>query len=184
MNTKRTTQITIAVLAFIAILSAILFYYAEGLDKVYTAKLQTPIFTGFLTLGSFLLTLKTFIVVQLKEKLYDSDGYIERIARLRFQNPNLKLYDPITRLAELLLIAVIMALTTAFLQLSLGFIGIQITSAICLSFAIGTLILVVFAWWQIRRNIYDLFELAGESKEKDIQAKQEKLKTQNQSLTL
>lgn len=181
MNPKRTTRIILIVLLFVAVLSTILYYFAPRLSIVYSAKLQTPLFTGFLTLGSFLLTLKTFILVQLKEKLYDDAGYIERIARLRFQNASLKLYAPIMRLAELLLIAVVMALGTALLQITLGFVEHQISSAICLSFAMGTLFLVGFAWWQIRKNIYDLFQYWDEQKEKEIQVQHEKLKPSNHS---
>ena len=183
MSIKRTTQIFVVlfILLFVAVLSVILYYYAPHLCSVYSAKLQTPLFTGFLTLGSFLLTLKTFIVVQLKDKLYDSEAYIERFAKLRFQNKDLKLYDPITRLAGLLLTAVVMALGTALLQISLGFAELQITASICFSFAVGTLLLVFFAWWQIRRNIYDLFEIAGQTKEKDIQEMQKRILEESKS---
>ena len=172
MKNDRTMQIVVIILIFVAVLTATLYYCFPRLCYIYSSKLQTPLFTGFLTLGSFLLTLKTFIIVQLKEKVYDSDTYTERFIELRFQNKDLKFYQPITRLAGLLLTAVFMALSTALLQITIGFADLQITASICLSFAIGTLLLVFFAWWQIRKSIYILFDIAGQSKEKEIERKQ------------
>jgi len=173
------TYILLTVLAiFVGLLSTGLFLWVPDLNNTYTSKLQTPLFTGFLTLGSFLLTLKIFIVVQLKEKLYDSDAYINNIANLRLQNDKLDVYAPLERLADLLLSAVISALTTALLQLTLGFVGKQITSAICFSFAVGTLLLVFFVWWQIRRNIYDLFDYASKTQEPKIEKRQAEILAQ------
>ncbi|MCD9187264.1 MAG: hypothetical protein LUM44_12590 [Pyrinomonadaceae bacterium] len=175
MKSKQTVVTVICILFFSIVLGLILNSFFVDFNTVYNNKLQTPLFTGFLTLGSFLLTLKTFIIVQLKDKLYDQDVYIEKFARDRFKDEKIKIYDPITHLAELLLVAVIMALGTSFLQITVGFIGSQFTSAICFSFAIGTLTLVFIAWWQIRKNIYDLFEISEKMREKDVQKKQEQI---------
>lgn len=174
MRSKHSIFIAIIVLLSTLGLTTII-YYTFDVCYAYTTKLQVPFFTGFLTLGSFLLTLKIFIIVQLKDKLYESNEYINKVAELRLVDNTIKLFAPLTRLAELLLIAVIMAISTAFIQITVGFIGKQFSAAICISFAIVTLCLVVFAWWHIRKNIFDLFEYASKDNEKLIAEAQKQL---------
>jgi len=157
MRTYRILLVVLALFALITATTLILYFFVTNIQYIYEEKLRIPLFTGLLTIAGFLLTLKTFIVVHIKKELYDSDEYLDLIASMRRQNPKIELYAPIARLAELLLLAVIMALTTSFLQITLGFYGSSFVAAVCVSFGITTLILIAFAWWQIRANVRDLF---------------------------
>jgi hypothetical protein len=131
----------------------------HGLYEIYERKLQTPLFTGFLTVGGFLLTLKTFVIIRLKESLYDSSTYKERLERKRHLNPNLSAYGPLSRLASFLILSVVSAIITAALQMSIGFIQNKFAAAICISVATTTLILVLWSWWLIRTNLSDWFSI-------------------------
>ncbi len=160
----------------ISFISILIYYFVPTACAKYVDKLQIPLFTGFLTLGSFLLTLKTFIIVQLKDKLYDvNEKYLREVAEKTITGSSANFYSPLERLAELLITAVILAITTALLQLTLGYIGNQLSSAICISFAIITLLLVFFAWWQIKKNIHDLFTVWEKMKKPVIEAEKQKI---------
>jgi len=63
---------------------AFIYYLCPNLGMVpdyYAKNIRGSLFTGFLTVGSFLLSLKAFIVVKLKENIFDSDIYKKKIAR-------------------------------------------------------------------------------------------------------
>lgn len=146
------------------ILSGVLLYRFCPLDKLsdfYTQRLQAPLFTGFLTLGSFLLTLKTFIVIKLKEGLYDDKRYDQRLNEQQALNPKVKIskYEPLKRLSTFLIYSVFASLFTAASQLLIGSFQRPLTALICLSLASMTLTLVFLAWWQIRLNLNDWFEI-------------------------
>src|SRR5262245_31540304 len=55
----------------------------------YARNLRGSLFTGFLTLSGFLLSAKTFIVVKMKESLYEQDFYTRRLEMHRKQRPGL-----------------------------------------------------------------------------------------------
>ena len=130
----------------------------NGLYCLYETKFQTPLFTGFLTIGGFLLTLKTFVLVQLKKELYESEYYKAQLNNKRLANPNLSLYGPLNRLGSLLVFCVLAALTTAVLQFSVGFIHNKFAAAFCIGFAAGALALVFQAWYEIKQNLTNWFE--------------------------
>lgn len=76
------------------------------LHDFYSKKLQFSFFTGFLTVGGFLLSLKTFILVKLKEGLFDNKEYQERMEKRRALNPDLSYYGPLSRLGSFLIYCV------------------------------------------------------------------------------
>jgi hypothetical protein len=163
----------IALLIFSSSLALLLFINPSGFDlhDIYDKKLQVPLFTGFLTLGSFLLTLKTFVIVKLKEELYDSIAYKERIKKNRLLQPDLESYAPLSRLAKFLVYTVILALITSVAQMTIGFLPYRIASAVCISFATTTLMLVIYAWWLIKDNLAYLFKM-WEEQSKNTQSTQ------------
>ena len=134
----------------------------SGLRCIYDAKLQTPLFTGFLTLGGFLLTLKTFVLIQLKKELYDTDYYKAEIDKKRALKADLTLYGGLDRLSKLLVLSVFAALLTSVSQLSVGFIESKFAAAFCISLAVGTLALVFQSWFHIRQNLIYWFALLNE----------------------
>lgn len=157
--------------AFIALALSLFILLPEDAVIIasYSARLQVPLFTGFLTLSGFLLSLKTFILIKLKEDLYDLPQYKRRLNERRLANPNVKLtlYGPLSRLGSFLIYSVACALGTALAQLTIGFIPGKLPVAICLSLAGITTGLVGVAWWQIRGSLQNWFELLEEQPEAD-----------------
>lgn len=132
------------------------------LPAFYEKNMRSSLFAGFLTLGSFLLTLKTGIVIKIKEGLYDNVKYQERIIERRKLNATLTVFGPLRRLAKLLSLSVISALVTAASQLTIGLIPNWIATATCLSMATLALSILLSAFCLIQSNLTDWFDLMEE----------------------
>lgn len=148
---------TIAAITF----GLLLWLAPPELVDVYQGKLQTPLFSGFLTLGGFLLSLKTAILMRLKDELYGKDEYRKSVERAQsIQDPKkpVTYYGPLRRLGHFLISSVLWSLATACMQLTVGFIPSKVAAALCLTAAAASLSLVFFAWREIRANLDYWFE--------------------------
>lgn len=131
--------------------------------RIYRDGIRTPMFTGFLTVGSFLLTLKATILLRIKE-IYDTPDYwgdwhtYQEQRRLNNKPPT-GYYDPLRNLGHGLLANVLLALTTSVIQVTLGFVNAPWAVGICLGFAATTLGLLLFLWWQIAQNLNRWFSV-------------------------
>src|SRR5215207_10141105 len=85
-----TSPIIALLLTFIFLYGSIYFdlITQENLLDIYGKKLQMPLFTGFLTISGFLLSLTAFIVVKMNEAVYQDEKYIERTAVYKGIDPN------------------------------------------------------------------------------------------------
>jgi hypothetical protein len=110
---------------------------------LYYTQARIPMFTGFLTLGSFLLTLQTAIIHRLKEA-YDSADHARKIGQLRAKGKSVRYYGSLERVGVALSTNVILALVTALLQMSLGFVQTVWSTAICSAFGLTALLLVIY----------------------------------------
>lgn len=90
----------------------------------YEKNLRANFFAGFLTIGTFLFAVKTFIVVKIKEDVFDTDFYKKRVEGHRSLNRKKKIvyYGPLKRLMAVIFYAEIISLITACYQLTFGFI--------------------------------------------------------------
>jgi hypothetical protein len=142
-------------------LIVIKFQYNIDLYKFYSENLRTALFSGFLTIGGFLMSLKTFIIVKLKEDLFDKPAYKKRHKENTLINAKKAgtLYEPLKQLSDYLILCVICSLVTAFLQFSIGFWEICYTAALCMSLALVSLTLVIDACWLMKKNLDQLFAL-------------------------
>lgn len=124
----------------------------------YATNLRASLFAGFLTLGSFLVAVNTFIVVNLKKEVYEHKLYKKRVQDARRSDPKASFFGPLRRLSELLFAAILLALVTAISQLTVGVLIPHWGSALfCLCLAGITVVLLLFVLWQIRQNLNDLF---------------------------
>lgn len=129
--------------------------------RFYREGLRTPLFTGCLTLGTFLLTLQATILMRIKE-IYDTADYKAQWEVYQDQRRQEKLagtgyYDPLRNLGLALLANVLLALVTAILQVTLGFVNAPWAVAVCLGFGATTLGLLLVVWWQIAANLIRWF---------------------------
>ena len=116
--------------------------------EIYNTQARVPMFTGFLTLGSFLLTLQTAIIQRLKEA-YDTAEYSRKVAQMREKDKEVKHYGSLERVGIALSSNVILALSTSLLQMTLGFVRTTWSTAVCIAFGFTTILLVVYLTIQL-----------------------------------
>lgn len=125
----------------------------------YGTSMRGSLFAGFLTLGSFLLSLKVGIVIKIKEAMYDNPLYKQHLAQKRSAiNPALSAYGPLRRLSHFLSWSVFSALICATLQMTVGLMAHWLATAICLSAATFTICLLLTSFILIQMNLADWFD--------------------------
>jgi hypothetical protein len=117
----------------------------------YAKNIRASLFTGFLTVGSFLLSLKVFIVVKFKENIFDSEAYKHKLANRRKLNPELTHYGPVKRLSRLLFISIVSAITASVVQLSVGLIPTWQATLLCVFVAVFAGSMLICTLWLIRQ---------------------------------
>jgi hypothetical protein len=147
---------TFAFLITASVLAVLVWRWDFCLQRVYD-KFQAPLFSAFVTLGSFLFALKSFILVTLKKEIYDTDRYKEHFRHVQEAQTTAHLYTPLKNLGNFLLYSVLFALITSTAQLTLGFIPHPVAQIICLSLAVCTLALVFRAWIAIKQSLKQWF---------------------------
>lgn len=145
----------------------ILYYLTDDPDRLvpfFAGSLRGSLFAGFLTVGGFLFSLKTFIIVKLKESVYDHKGYEKRVIEQRELNPAISFYGPLRRLSHLLFVAVLASILTAVLQLTVGLINHWIAVLVCIWAAVFSVILLIIALILIKRNLDQWFQFLEDTK--------------------
>jgi len=94
-----------------------------GLKKIYDDKLRSDFFSGFLAVGAFLLSLKTFIVMTMKTNVYDTESYKETWENNKRLNSNIGTrYSGLRELNRSMFSAIFYSLVAAVFQVTLGLI--------------------------------------------------------------
>lgn len=89
------------------------------------------------------MSLKAFIVVKLKENVFDTEVYKNKLKELRKINPGLTLYGPVKRLSQLLFLTISSAVVASVSQLTVGLVENWIAVLFCVfvaAFAISMLV--------------------------------------------
>jgi len=144
----------------------------------YQTNMRGSMFTGFLTAGSFLLSLKTGIVIKIKETVYDKEAYQLRVSKAIEGGSDVTFYGPLKRLSRVLSAAVFSALVASALQLTLGLRMEWQAMAICLAFASTAFSLLISAFVLIQiilRSWFDSFDADAKA------THQKRLQTDNTS---
>lgn len=138
----------------------------HGVDIVqfYGDKMRASLFSGFLTLGSFLLALKTGIVIKIKEGVYDKKEYQAKILNAQ-ELQGKEIYGPLRRLSRLLSTAVFSALTSSGCQLTIGLLSYWWAVSIALTVATFALLTLMASFILIQINLSKWFDLMEESVE-------------------
>lgn len=103
---------------------------------------RTPLFSGFFTMGSFLVALKTNILARIKET-YDTQEQLILYQSEKADNPHARYYEGLFNLGNALGINIISCLISALCQFTLGFWSNSISFAICTGVSISTFLLLL-----------------------------------------
>lgn len=134
-------------------------YPITTLGEFYAKSLRGSLFTGFLTLGGFLLSLKTFIVVNMKKEVFDTDSYIELwMSQSKLDKKNVgTLYQPLAELSEALVYAILSCVLTSVSQFTVGLVETITSSIFCMWAALLSVMLLLVCLWSIRHNLNYMF---------------------------
>ncbi|QWE16326.1 hypothetical protein [Polynucleobacter sp. AP-Nino-20-G2] len=133
-------------------------YYFGDVNLFYEKNLRASLFTGFLTMGGFLLSLKTGILIKIKESLYDNKQYIEKVEELRTINPKLTQYGPLKRLSRVLSFSVFFCLLSASTQFTVGLLMNSWSTAFCLAIAAFSMSMLIASFLVIQLNLSKWFQ--------------------------
>lgn len=152
-----TIRVLVSVLIALVAVSAIYFLATDiyKTPEYFSKNIRASLFTGFLTMGSFMMSIKAFIVVKLKENVFDSTSYKERLQQLRKIDSSLTLYGPVQRLSTLLFVSICSAIAASVSQLSIGLIDSYWAVLFCAfiaSFAISMLVFTLFVISKILKD--------------------------------
>ncbi|AHK20358.1 hypothetical protein BF17_14355 [Yersinia similis] len=123
----------------------------------YQKNLRGYLFSGFISVGSFLLSLHTFVIVSLKDKLFSTESYKNIFAdskNIKVEDIKEKeLYLPLDRLSCFLNLSIWLAIITAISQFTVGLANYSPASIFCIWLAMLTICFMLNSLILIRENI-------------------------------
>lgn len=130
---------------------------SEVFFDFYHRNLRGYLFSGFISVGSFLLSLHTFVIVNLRDKVFSTPDY-RAIYSNATGTPIDKindgdLYKPLDNLSSFINTAILLSLTTAISQFTIGLSTNLYACLFCVWLAILTIILLLHCLIIIRQNI-------------------------------
>jgi hypothetical protein len=111
---------------------------ANGCVSEFHAKnLRSDFFNGFLSLAGFVLAARTFLIVYMKQEVYDKEDYEIRFYKRRqlVGERNATRYGPLIRMSKALYWIVLSSAVAAVSQITLGLIPCNLFALICMVLA-------------------------------------------------
>lgn len=124
----------------------------------YQASIRGYLFSGFISVGSLLLSLHTFVIVNLKDKLFTTERYKE-IFKESKSLPCIKdideseLLKPLDTLSSFINISVWLSILTAVSQFTIGLVDYGLMSVFCIWLALLTICFLMNSLILIREHI-------------------------------
>ncbi len=141
-----------------AVIAAAAEMVLSGAVHPIVEKFRGNLFSGFVSMGSVLLAMKTFIVVRLQEKLYSKERYV-KLYRENNDGSIDNLYAPLRNLSDFFIVSVIACVAAGIIQIAVGGeINGPWRVGIVVGLTIGGLVMLVSSWWLLRQNLRCYFE--------------------------
>lgn len=122
-------------------------------------------FLSSITLGTFLLSMKTFIIQTMKKEIYDQEWYIEHIKKRQKEGDNRGVYAPLKNLTNVLLFSILSAFLNAAIQASIGYICHPWAAIICITTTIFAWLLVLAATILVSNNLRLMLSISEKNAE-------------------
>lgn len=130
----------------------------EEFGQFFSQNIRASLFAGFLSLGGFLLSLKTFIIINMKRDVFESAKYQEAWELQKGIGSIGRKFDPLRELSAVLFAAILTAIVTAVLQITIGLFQTLASSVLCLWAATFSTTLLVKSLFLIRSNLRCMFD--------------------------
>ncbi|WP_180082964.1 hypothetical protein [Acinetobacter sp. YH12102] len=125
----------------------------------YGQNLRGNLFTGFLALGGFIFSLKAFILVTMKQNVYDNDFYEKKWLDLNKGNECRKAYFlPLRQLNEALYLTVLLAIISSIINITIGLLPNIYVVYVCIFTSLWASIYLVQSLYLVKRNLDTWFE--------------------------
>lgn len=119
----------------------------------YALNIRGNLFAGLISVGGFLMAGKTFILVTMKQNVFDDKSYRENFQKMVKLDPSLKVYGPLSELKNILYYSVLMTIISSVVQMTIGLIPHWSMAIISIFFATFSIILVIDSLNLIKRNL-------------------------------
>ena len=126
--------------------------FANGCFSTAYLRIQGSLFTGLLTTASFLLSLKAFILLRIRQDVLDTKTYQNHVKAITGGSLD-DLYVPLRNLSRLLIWTVACALGGSVSQLTLAFAWPPYGVYVSAGLAAGALSLVIVCWKHLSDNV-------------------------------
>ena len=127
----------------------------------YAANLRASFFTGFLALGGFLMSAKTFIIVNMKKEVYDSKQYEETWVdglKLNGADKYWTLFFPLRHLSNIIFYTITFCFVASISQLTIGLFGAIAPVMICMFLVIVATFFLMLSLFLIKKNLATMFD--------------------------
>lgn len=129
----------------------------QDFSSVYRQSMRGSMFAAFVTMCSFLMSAKSFIVFNLKKELFDRQEYRDR--HDLSDDRGLTVYGPLRNLSAWLIANIYVSLVTAVSQFTVGFVNHWLAPLFCVTAAVCTLTILARSLYAIQANLKIMFEL-------------------------
>lgn len=158
----RCQYLTLLVLSALVLLGLYFLYrntpgVSEKFFDFYHKNLRGYLFSGFISVGSFLLSLHTFVIINIRDKVFATPEYKETYSKANsISLENIKdadLYKPLDNLSSFINTSILFSLTTAIAQFTIGLSTNLYACLFCVWLAILTVFFLLHCLIIIRQNI-------------------------------
>lgn len=116
----------------------------------YQDKARTPLFSAFVTVGSFLLTLKTTVLQRLKDG-FDSQAHKQAYESYQRKGGKESYYSSLCNMSTAIACCVFSSLLTSAVQMTLGFISDPWAFGLCVAAPSVSLFQILILWFEITK---------------------------------
>lgn len=136
----------------------------------YAKNLRGSLFTGFLALGGFLMSAKTFIIVNMKKEVYDSAKYKQDWLdgrKLNGADNYPPLFRPLRRLSNILFYTITFSFIASVSQLTIGLFESIPSVVACTFLVILAVCFLMLSLYLIKKNLATMFDYLDKSHDVD-----------------
>ncbi|MBN1006288.1 hypothetical protein [Amphritea pacifica] len=144
----------------------------------YHQEFRTALFVSGFTIGSFLFSMKTFILKTMRDDYYDNPEYQRKIAQRRRLGQEVKYYGPLKNFSRLFMSAIVLSFLSALSQISIGYVDDYRYVGFCLMLAFASWVLVAIAIYYVGINWSKALDLA---ENKAVEEEQKTVDEKNKS---